>query len=95
MIKSLRYKSKHWNTILERIKSRYPKRVWLIRDNLRKTLGFLPCDDYRNGQHIVRLDFYDEGKRTMFLLQFSDVPVEDRGIFVKVKRDITIDIDTA
>lgn len=69
--------SRHsWIKLREQLKKDYPLSVLLIRDRMRKVLGFVDREhsfvkDYHYENQIC-LDFYDEPKRTMFLLKYSD-----------------------
>lgn len=70
-----------WKTIRLRLHEDHPKTVFMIRDKMKKVLGFTvrehkafvqkPDGGYYDFQ--IHLDFYSENKRTMFLLKFSDV----------------------
>ena len=54
----------------------------LIREKMKVVLGFTvrrhtewilePGADRRHPEHSIRLDFYNEPKRTMFLLKYSE-----------------------
>ena len=77
-----------WNTIYLRIKEKYPPSVYLIRGRMKAVLGFTTREHeawlpqsveikdigystfYR--ETCMHLDFYDESKRTMFLLKYSE-----------------------
>lgn len=71
-----------WEKLYEKIKLDYPRSVWLIRDRMKDKLGFTVREHVelpKEGQHwnynkcvSIRLDFYDEMKRTMFLLKYSE-----------------------
>lgn len=93
----------NWRIIRAMLQEEYPKTVFMIRDKMKRVLGFtvrehqewvkdskayteeltplsLMIDFDRDGwykgkrhEHTIRLDFYSENKRTMFLLKFSDV----------------------
>ena len=69
---------RQWNSVLEQIKKNHPRSVWLIRDKMKRVLGFTPRDhtDYTQDDHryryTVHLDFFDEQQRTMFLLKYGD-----------------------
>ena len=89
MSKSVKLKHRTWEAIFERIRADYPPSVSMIRDKMRKVLGFTVREHtlYRDGTDVVydhvsdwrdyrtelHLDFYDEPKRTMFLLKYSDI----------------------
>jgi len=77
-----------WYKLLDQLIKDYPRSVTMIRSKMREHLGFVdreheewhdrsvgPMDmawgtKYRTT--MVHLDFYDEKKRTMFLLKYSD-----------------------
>jgi hypothetical protein len=66
-----------WDKLREKLKNDYKPSVILIRENMRKTLGFVDRThtEWSNlkGYHtVVCLDFYSEPKRTMFLLKYSE-----------------------
>jgi hypothetical protein len=66
-----------WQQLRERIKSDYGVNTLLVRDRMKKKLGFLDRDhlwwsEQSGYQNRVCLDFYDESKRTMFLLKYSE-----------------------
>ena len=77
-----------WAKIYHNIAQNYPPSVLLIRDRMRKVLGFtsrtheewvdqrVDIKDIRyNTKYCVKtihLDFYSEPKRTMFLLKYSE-----------------------
>jgi hypothetical protein len=77
-----------WAKVYDIIAKTYPHSVLLIRDRMKEVLGFtvrrhrewIKCDGedqdyvprhYSNEQ--IHLDFYNEPKRTMFLLRFSEI----------------------
>lgn len=66
-----------WQKLSTQLKQDYPKSIFLIRDRMRDTLGFTQREHtwytLKNGyQTDIRLDFYNEPKRTMFLLKYSE-----------------------
>jgi len=80
--------TRQWQTIRRRLHEEYPTTVFMIRDKMRKVLGFTvrehkawipnpnPTEyewDRGHTELQIHLDFYSENKRTMFLLKFSDV----------------------
>ena len=77
----LKYSISNWNKIKKRIRAEYPNSVTLIRENLRKTLGFVDRHhaDYSSSSYreYICLDFYNESKKTMFLLKYGDIPMLD------------------
>ncbi len=72
---------KQWKTIRKLLQEEYPKTVFMLRDKMKRVLGFTvrehkafiqkPDGGYYDMQ--IHLDFYSENKRTMFLLKFSEV----------------------
>jgi hypothetical protein len=88
MTKAVELSLKQWAEIHNLIAKHYPHSVLLIRNRMKEVLGFtvrrhtewikyngedhnyLPRHLYREQIH---LDFYDEPKRTMFLLRYSDI----------------------
>jgi hypothetical protein len=89
MSKSLILTEKKWAEIYNIIAKNYPHSVLLIRNNMKETLGFtvryheewfdrnVESRDMGYGtkyrQETIHLDFYNEPKRTMFLLKYSDI----------------------
>jgi len=88
MSKSLVLSMRSWNTIHQLIAKEYPPSVLLIREKMKSVLGFtsrtheewisqeVDLRDIRYGTkycvQTIHLDFYNEPKRTMFLLKYSD-----------------------
>ena len=58
----------------------------MIRDKMKRVLGFtvrehtawIPKPDGGYTDYQIHLDFYNEKKRTMFLLKFSEMIYEER-----------------
>ena len=70
-----------WAAIHQHIAKNYPPGVLLIRDRMKEVLGFT-SRHHREGRssgnqfhyiETIHLDFYNEPKRTMFLLRYSDI----------------------
>lgn len=70
-----------WNKLKQRLLTDYPQSVVLIRQRTRDVLGFVPREfeewntdtaGYWDKKRDVRLDFYNEPKRTMFVLKYSE-----------------------
>jgi hypothetical protein len=65
-----------WNKIRTRLKSEYPPSWTLLRETMRRELGFTPRDyqGYDQLHHVyideVHLDFFDEGKEAFFRLKY-------------------------
>ena len=62
----------------------YPPSTLLIRNKMREILGFTSRthidykeEDWRK-RSTIRLDFYNEAKRTMFLLKYSEYLERDQ-----------------
>ena len=88
MSKQLILTMKSWNTIHSLIQEKYPASVLLIRNKMKRVLGFttriheewidqeVAVKDVgyrtRYRETYMHLDFYDEPKRTMFLLKYCD-----------------------
>lgn len=89
MSKSIVITEKQWLDIYNIIAKNYPNSVLLIRDRMKKVLGFtvrrheewvdrnVESRDLGYGtkwrRETIHLDFYNEPKRTMFLLRYSDI----------------------
>ncbi len=67
-----------WKKIRTELKTEQPQTVFMLRDKMRRVLGFTVREHKRwdagvvNVIHEIHLDFYSENKRTMFLLKFSE-----------------------
>ena len=67
-----------WKTIREMLHEEHPKTVFMIRDKMKKVLGFTVrehkewVEDASSTMLQIHLDFYSENKRTMFLLKFGE-----------------------
>ena len=82
-MKSIKISLKDWEKILEKIKKDYPPSYYLIRSISKEKLGFLPREhtDYsnvsigtffsKNSVRFIYLDFFDEHKKTMFILKYG------------------------
>jgi len=76
-----------WKTIRTELQTMYPKTVFMLRNKMREVLGFtvrehkawIPKLDGGYTEFQIHLDFYSEKKRTMFLLQFSEVMGKQDG----------------
>lgn len=86
-MKTVRLSPENWYKIHQKIKAQQPPSVLLCRDKMRKVLGFTPRQEHKwkvknntlgkvNGygdyHESVCLDFFDEQKKTMFLLKYGD-----------------------
>lgn len=74
MSKPIKLSRKQWAILLDRLKEDYPRSVFLMRSKMQKVLGFVDRThrDYKAGVVDVRLDFYSEKKRTLFILKYTD-----------------------
>jgi predicted transcriptional regulator len=88
MSKSIVLSEEAWLKIYNHIAQNYPPSVLLIRDKMRDVLGFtarrheewldskVDINDVSYGTRWrvfkIHLDFYNEPKRTMFLLKYSE-----------------------
>ena len=89
MSKAIILSVEQWKEIFSSITKIYPRSVLLISNNMKEKLGFTVRwheewidrnvesrvmgygTKYR--QETIHLDFYNEPKRTMFLLKYSDI----------------------
>jgi hypothetical protein len=70
-----------WQTIRLALQEEYPKTVFMLRDKMKRVLGFtvrehkswIPKPDGGYSDYQIHLDFYSQNKRTMFLMKFSEV----------------------
>ena len=85
MSKSIRLTLVQWDKLRNRLRNDYTPSVTMIRGKMKDVLGFVDrehkewvsegiVNGYDAGRTIttVHLDFYNEPKRTMFLLKYSD-----------------------
>ncbi len=82
MSKPIVLSEKVWAKIYKSIAQEYPSSVLLIRNKMKSVLGFTSRTHQewiRNNKHdfsqcvtTIHLDFYNEPKRTMFLLKYSE-----------------------
>jgi len=88
MSKAIILTKSKWYRLMDRLIKDYPRSVTMVRSKMREHLGFVDREHeewhdrdvssrdmgygtkYRTT--MVHLDFYDEKKRTMFLLKYSD-----------------------
>ena len=76
MSRPLQLTESQWMKIYHDIAANYPHSVLLVRAKMKEVLGFtsrshswLEDDQYHR---CIMLDFYNEPKRTMFLLKYSE-----------------------
>jgi hypothetical protein len=78
-MKPLIYHRNQWLPVWEQIKRDYPASVYLIRTNMRQTLGFSVRDHLhfdnqsRSYRPEVHLDFYGEKYLSHFLLKYGNI----------------------
>ena len=82
MSRPVKLTHRQWRMIYNDIAANYPHSVLLIRDRMRAVLGFTSRNHTwweDDGYHsCIMLDFYDEPKRTMFLLKYGDYLQDDQ-----------------
>lgn len=77
-MKPIKLTEKKWHLLKTRLTNDYSPSVMLIRSKKREVLGFTERNHqyYDEAQHRyishVFLDFFDEVKRTMFMLKYSE-----------------------
>lgn len=81
-MKAIRLTINQWQNIVTEIAKHHPRSVWMVRPKMRKVLGFTPREhqewvEDRGYRSMIHLDFYDESKRTMFLLKYGDFMRKD------------------
>lgn len=75
MTKPIKISTKNWEKLLDRLRQDYPPSVTMIRQKMKSKLGFVPRDHLLYDDYfttVVYLDFYDEPKKTMFILKYSE-----------------------
>ena len=76
--RSVKLSRKNWEQLERRLKEEHPLSVFAIRDKMKRVLGFTVRKDWGlnpiNLRHetIIHLDFFDDSKKTMFLLKYGD-----------------------
>ena len=85
--KSIKISEESWAKIYNKLAKEYPPSYLLVRDKMKEKLGFVfrryerwekyfdPNYCKERNRHIEELflDFYDEKKRTMFLLKYGEI----------------------
>jgi hypothetical protein len=75
-----------WQKIRQHIAEHYPPSALLIRDCMRRDLGFTTREHIKDypwfapagiRRPTIMLDFYDEAQRTFFLLKYSNILNQD------------------
>jgi hypothetical protein len=78
MSKSTKLTREQWNKLYAKLKQDHPLSTVIIRDKMQRVLGFVNRDYYSYNQSTnkhedsVYLDWFDESKRTMFYLRYSE-----------------------
>lgn len=77
MKEHLELTERKWTILLDKMHEDYPLSVFAIRSKMKTTLGFTPrrhLELQKDGYYdaTIHLDFYDELKRTFFLLKYSE-----------------------
>lgn len=69
-----------WERVKEQLKQDYPMSVFAIRSKQKRVLGFTERnhwtyndDKSKWNRPVICLDFFDERKRTFFLLKYSEL----------------------
>ena len=79
MSKPISLSQTQWNRLYDSLKKEVPISTLMIRSRMREQLGFTKRDhakwnqSYTAKTYSIELDFYDESKRLMFLLKYSDI----------------------
>ena len=73
---TLKLTVRQWQHIRKEMHNDYPKTVFMIKDKMKRVLGFTVREhsEWIDGEHryTICLDFYSENKYTMFLLKYSE-----------------------
>ena len=91
MIKSIKVTEKQWAELYQQLSKDHPSSYLLIRDKMRRKLGFVfrrhaVWQTYFDPNYLkerkvyieeLYLDFYDEKKKTWFLLKYSNYLTEN------------------
>ena len=81
MTKPIVLTQENWYHLYDQLKKDYPIETFLLRSRMKSVLGFVHreysyWEQGSRGSYLsrtdVRLDFYDEPKRTMFLLKYGE-----------------------
>jgi len=76
-MKPIKLSERQWHLLNVRLTNDYSPSVMLIRSRMRDKLGFTPrhhqdWTSMRGYINVVYLDFFDDAKRTMFMLKYSE-----------------------
>lgn len=78
MTKSIKMTEPQWTELKQRLTKDYVPSIMLIRTKMHNVLGFTPRDHRYYDQekfeykHFVYLDFFNDPKKTMFMLKYSE-----------------------
>lgn len=80
--KAIKLSRKKWNVLRKRLLADYPLSVMLVRSKMLQVLGFtdrahVTYDPQTGTTTDIHLDFYNEPKRTFFLLKYGEY-IEDK-----------------
>lgn len=84
-MKSIELKHTAWRKIREQLKAKHKPSVILIRERMKAKLGYVDRDfrgidpKSRSFKDCVYIDFYDEAKYTLFLMQFGSYMDQKNG----------------
>ena len=83
MSKPIIMSEKAWGKLHQRLARDYPASVIIMREKMKRVLGFTvrlhrEYEELRGSLRCIHLDFYDEPKRTMFLLKYGEYLDADR-----------------
>jgi hypothetical protein len=75
--RSIKIDHSQWDELKTRLRKDYSPSIVLVRSKMKNTLGFVDREHiYYDKQYgfvsCVYLDFYNDSKKTMFLLKYSD-----------------------
>jgi hypothetical protein len=75
MIKSIILPTEKWYALKSKLQQDHPKSVVMVRWKMREVLGFTEREHEEWGmgyqQRQIHLDFFDEKKKTFFLLKYG------------------------
>ena len=71
-MKAIKLTEIEWHRTIQQISKCHPPSVLMIRRKMREVLGFTQRKHRSSSGVEIHLDFYDEPKRTMFLLKYGD-----------------------
>ncbi len=62
-----------WKKIKKDLLKTHPQKTFMLKANMKSILGFIVRYSNPNHEVFINLDFFDERKRTLFLMQYSDM----------------------